>query len=490
MGRATHTARSGLDESYGGEVLQLWHAPDVIPDSFFARVSVSGKGLSDLVHNFSFLFDVSEPDDVCWDPDGLSDDGLSDLGSVQPPGPDAPKVCIIDSGVEEGHPLIRPAVDTATSYSYVGSPTDTADYVAQGGHGTKVAGLVLYHDNIPYSGTSRPASWIQNVRVLDAHNHVPTNISMPKTITDIVRRYANPHGGTRIFNHSITTTGVSRVQRMSIWAATIDGLAWSHDALFVVAAGNAGGSLITSDYKSFGYPDLLFRPSHRIANPAQGLQAITVGALALGGNEGGWESIAPRSMPASYTRSGPGIWDTIKPEVVEYAGDWGMLPGRPEALAGRREMSLPMVTSTMYGHPVAGYGVGTSFAAPKVSHVLAQIEASMPNESSQLYRALLIQSAEWPEWTNGWAPRNALRVLGYWIPNADRAISNTEHRITFITTGEPRIGSQSVHLYDVRIPQELQNPSEDYDIRIQVTLAYKAQPRITRRRLRGYLSHS
>ena len=144
-------ALMNMVESYGGEVLQLWHAPDVIPDSFFVRVSVSGKGLSDLVHNFSFLFDVSEPDDVSWDPDGLPDDGLSDMESVQPPDPDAPKVCIIDSGVEEGHPLIRPAVDTATSYSYVGSPTDTDDYVAQGGHGTKVARLVLYHDNIPYS---------------------------------------------------------------------------------------------------------------------------------------------------------------------------------------------------------------------------------------------------------------------------------------------------------------------------------------------------
>ena len=311
---------------------------------------------------------------------------------------------------------------------------------------------------------------------------------MPKTITDIVRRYGKPPQGTRIFNHSITSTGVSRMQRMSIWAATIDGLSWRHDALFVVSAGNAGRSLITSDYNLVGYPDLLFRPSHRIANPAQSLQAITVGAIALGGDEGGWQSVAPRSMPSSYTRSGPGIWGTIKPEVVEYAGDWGMLSGHPEALSGRREMSLPMVTSTMYGHPATGYGVGTSFAAPKVSHVLAQIEASMPNESSQLYRALLIQSAEWPDWTNGWAPQNALRVLGYGIPNADRAISNTEHRITFITTDEPRIGRQSVHLYDVRIPPELQNPSEDYDIRIQVTLAYKAQPRITRRELRGYLS--
>ena len=165
-----------------------------------------------------------------------------------------------------------------------------------------------------------------------------------------------------------------------------------------------------------------------------------------------------------------------------------MLPGHPEALTGRTELSVPVVTSTMYGHPSTGYGVGTSFAAPKVSHVLAQIEAAMPNGPSQLYRALLIQSAEWPEWANAWLPENALRALGYGILNVDRAISNTEHRITFITKHEPHIDRQSVHIYDVGIPPQLHNPSEEYDIRIQITLAYKAQPRITRRSIRGYLS--
>lgn len=482
------TDLTNMVESYGGEVLDQWYAPEVIPDSFVARVSVSGTGLSDLVHNFSFLFDVSEPEDVSLDPEGMPNDVQPLMVPPEPPSPDAPKVCIIDSGVQEGHPLIAPAVDAAASYSYVGQPTDTADYVAQGGHGTKVAGLVLYHDDIPPWGKIRPASWIQNVRVLDNNNQVPANLSMAKTLSDIVRRYGQPSGDTRIFNHSINSKSVIRLQRMSVWAATLDGLAWNHDALFVVSTGNTFRGTITSGLTSEGYPDMLFRPAHRIANPAQSLQAITVGALALGGSDGNWQSIAQHSWPSSYTRIGPGIWDTIKPEVVEYAGDWGMVSGNPAGLTSRAELSVPVVTSTLHGNPSIGYDIGTSFAAPKVSHVLAQIEAAVPNESSQLHRALLIQSAAWPEWTNAWPPENTLRALGYGIPNVDRAISNTEHRITFITKGEPHIGRQSVHIYDVRIPTELQNPSEEYDIRIQITLAYKAQPRITRRHIRGYLS--
>ena len=222
----------------------------------------------------------------------------------EPPDPDAPKVCIIDSGVQKRHPLIAPAVDAVSSYSYVGQPTDTADYVAQGGHGTKVAGLVLYHNDIPHRGESRAISWIQNVRVFDNNNQVPKKSSMAKNLSDIVCRYGQPVGGTRIFNHSINSTGVSRLQHMSVWAATMDGLAWTHDALFVVSTGNTRRDAITFGLTSEGYPNLLFRPAHRIANPAQSLQAVTVGALALGGSEGNRQSIASPSMPSSDTRSG------------------------------------------------------------------------------------------------------------------------------------------------------------------------------------------
>jgi hypothetical protein len=474
--------------AHRGEVVDEWYAPDVIPDSFVVRVSISGKGLSDLVHNFPFLFDASELEDVNVDADALDDDVQTALVPPVPPDPNAPRVCIVDSGIQEAHPLIAPAVDSASSYSYVGTATDTADYVPQGGHGTKVAGLVLYHADIPHRRENIPVCWVQNAWVLDASNQVPTKMSMSKALAHVVQRYGQPSGGTRIFKHSRKSTSVSRRQHMSVWAATMDGLSWNHDALFVVSGGNTLRNTITAGLESVGYPELLFQAAHRIANPAQSLQAITVGAIAQGGAEGEWQSIGRHSWPSSYTRSGPGIWNSIKPEVVEFAGDWGCIQGTSIRLSCRAELSVPVISSTLYGNPPIGYDVGTSFAAAKVSHILARIEAAMPRESSQLYRALLIQSATWPDWTNTWPPENTLRSLGYGIPNADRAISNTEHRITFITKGEPRIGRKSVHIYDVRIPPELQNPSEEYDIRIQITLAYKAQPRITRRDIRGYLS--
>ena len=35
-----------------------------LPDSFSCRIQISGKGLKDLVFNFPYIFDVSEPDEL------------------------------------------------------------------------------------------------------------------------------------------------------------------------------------------------------------------------------------------------------------------------------------------------------------------------------------------------------------------------------------------------------------------------------------------
>jgi len=78
--------------------------------------------------------------------------------------------------------------------------------------------------------------------------------------------------------------------------------------------------------------------------------------------------------------------------------------------------------------------------------------------------------------------------LGYGLPDAERATQNTEYRITLITNGEVRIRGRQVHIYEVKIPEELRRPGDAYDIRIDITLSYNAQPRRTRRYRQRYLS--
>jgi hypothetical protein len=79
-------------------------------------------------------------------------------------------------------------------------------------------------------------------------------------------------------------------------------------------------------------------------------------------------------------------------------------------------------------------------------------------------------------------------MMGYGLPNLARAIGNTDDRITLITQEEKFIQARQAHIYQVGIPPELQSSAENFDIRVEITLSYKAEPRRTRRSKRKYLS--
>src|SRR5206468_2450969 len=121
-----------------------------------------------------------------------------------------------------------------------------------------------------------------------------------------------------------------RTRCMSAWAAEIDALCEAYDVLVVQSAGNlpifgANPYPGIRDHLAAGrdYPAFLCEDSTRITNPAQSLQALTVGSIAYGALESGpWRTFAAETgQPSAFSRSGLGIWTVIKPDVVEYGGD-------------------------------------------------------------------------------------------------------------------------------------------------------------------------
>ena len=81
-----------------------------------------------------------------------------------------------------------------------------------------------------------------------------------------------------------------------------------------------------------------------------------------------------------------------------------------------------------------------------------------------------------------------IHCIGYGLPDETRATVNDDHRTTFITSGESSIKARECHIFQVPMPPEIRRQGDEYDIRIDVTLSYVAQPRRTRRHLRRYLS--
>lgn len=515
----------GFADHYNAEIIHMVDGAPfdaaVLPDSFTVRIRISGQGLRDFVLTYPYIFEVTEPEDISL-PQITREVEPVAPPPVAPvaPGPDAPAVCVIDSGIQENHVFLQPAIDAAVSHCFLpGQPTNVGDFVPPGGHGTRVSGAILYGETIPSNGTPQLPFWIQNARVLDEQNKMPQEMFPPEVMRGAVERYHNGPRHTRIFNHSINSYGFCRTRYMSAWAAEIDILSATYDVLIVQSAGNLQNTgpvpyLGIKDHLDAGrtYPAYLGEASARIANPAQSLQALTVGSIAYGDfQDGDWRTFGQEDgHPSSFSRSGPGIWSVIKPEVVEYGGDDSRTANNPvDVRAGGIADACPeLVRSTMYppGPAVDRDAIGTSFAAPKVARIAAWLQSVLPEEPALLYRALIVQSARWPEWaerlmtqlrqTDDADEKQALidqvsqviRYLGYGLPDIGRASTNSHHRTTFITSGAIAIKPCEAHIYQVPIPDELRGAGDEYDIRIEVTLSYVAQPRRTRRHLRRYLS--
>jgi hypothetical protein len=434
---------------------------------------------------------------------GIDEETLIELRS---PEDDAPAVCVIDSGIQEGHRFLEPAIDKASSYCFLPPPatsTDIADRVAPSGHGTRVAGAVLYGEHVQQPQPFQLPFWIQNARVLDADGGMPMALFPAVLLREIVKRFHPGPRKTRIFNHSINADSHCRMRHMSSWAAEIDVLSQQYDILIIQSSGNlrasaAAPSVGIEEHIAAGryYPKFLLEPSSRVANPAQSLQALTVGSVAYQGYQSfGWQSFAAESsQPSAFSRSGLGIWGVIKPEVVEFGGDFLRTPGDNPKISfpvEARECYPELIRCTLHA-PGPGYDrdeIGTSFATPKVTHIAAHLQRILPDEPCLLYRALIVQSARWPERSRQADDKTqVIRTLGYGIPNLERATTNTDFRTTLITSGEKAIRARACDIYQVPLPDSLRRPGYEYDVLVEVTLSYVAQPRRTRRNSRRYLS--
>lgn len=279
---------------------------------------------------------------------------------------------------------------------------------------------------------------------------------------------------------------------MSAWAAEIDEQSYSNDVLFVQAAGNIDNAVIKA-YMLAGYyyPEYFARELSRVCNPAQSLQALTVGSVSFANYETeDVIALGAKDHISSFSRSGPGIWDVVKPDVVEYGGTM-VVPKTGEVFfTTPPEVCPELIRKSPEGPAYSKDAVGTSFSTPKVTHIAAAVEQLFPNSPALLYRALVAQSARWPEWAliDPTCYENALRFIGYGIPDIARATRNDEYRITLLTESAREIGEDEAHVYRIPIPEELRSVGEDYNILLEVTLSYAAKPRRTRRSVKRYLS--
>jgi len=428
---------------------------------------------------------------------------VGDLGTIEAPSESASVVCIVDSGVTSGNPFLTSVTRPDLLKSFLEkAPTMPFD---EFGHGSGVASLAAYYAlNLDSGATNTGKVWVASARVLDANNEGEETRLFSKVLAEVVETFVPL--GVRIFNLSVNVTNRKwnaeakrTIPRQSWIARTIDRLSREKDIVFVVSTGNISTDEVRSYLdKGAPYPTYLAEEEAALLDPAQAALALTVGAVApstlVAGPAGAAMAIAERNQPSPFTRRGPGISREIKPELVDFGGNYVHDPD------GGQVRANPGTDVMMASHqltPAIAHDAGSSFAAPRVAHNLAMVLADLQvlglsEVSAPLLKAFLVNSASWERLgeelkhfrddlneiqNNLWR-----QVVGYGLSDAGSATDCDPFSAVLFYQGT--LEPDRVTYFDIPVPVVLSN-ARDGIKRLTVTLVHA--PEVQRWGLESYL---
>jgi hypothetical protein len=468
------------------EILDTVNQPSVV----LCRVRTNRHGVEQLLDNRDVRL-IDLPPRYQLDPQ-FARIPLGDFPPIATPGEGSPGIAVLDSGIAAGHPLLAPAVGDAQDFT-----NDGAGAEDRNGHGTMVAGLALYQDVARCAERREfvPQLRLFSGRVYDERAQDDLEFLENRVIRAV--RYFIDEYECRIFNLSFGDARKPYLGRhVGPLAAVLDTLARELDILFVVSAGNYLGSDGGPDDWRADYPDYLRSDDAHIIDPASALNVLTVGSLARYEvshmaarfpHDPAHQPIARVNQPSPFSRTGPGPRGAIKPELVEFGGNWHV---DLRVNNGRTpEMNATDLAEMSLAHDFAARGLfsrgcGTSYAAPAVAHMAANLLRVYPSASTNLLRALLVAHARVPTEVTELLQEHAAEHVGYGRSNFDAAASSSEQRVTLLA--ESTIGLDQSHFYELPFPDDfLDGPARRWR-RVTIALSYLSDMRNTR--LRGRAS--
>lgn len=417
------------------------------------------------------------------------------IQQLTPPPDTAPFVCILDTGVNEMHPLLIPVADSADMHTYnTAWGKDDRD-----GHGTAMAGLSTYGDLTDALATHLPiqlSHHIESVKITPYPGfHTDKNLYGAITLESIARVEIEPNRQ-RVYCMAVSATDGRDQGRPSSWSAAIDAITSGYEdqqqRLIVLSAGNT---------------DLRFRHQYpgnnltdEIHDPGQSWNALTVGGYTekvwLDTVENpNWSPLAPSGglSPSSCTSMDWQKTWPIKPDIVMEAGNMAINPAFGDA--DYIDDALQLLSAGhrfLLGKQLISFG-DTSAAAALAANLTAKAQALYPEYWPETIRALIIHSAEWTQamkdvfspLNNKGKYRQLLRYCGYGVPNEETLFWSSRNELTLIaqevirpyTKEGSTVKSREINLHSLPWPAEvLRDLPPETRVEMKVTLSYFIEP--------------
>jgi len=399
-------------------------------------------------------------------------------------------VCILDTGINAGHPLLSDAIEDDT----VQSVELTWGIDDHDGHGTEMAGIALYHnlqDKLISTNRHRLSHRIESVKILP-----PTGENDPQLYGAITQRaiylaeISRPHVNRAICMAVTSERYNTKDGSPTSWSGEIDnltaGVSGENKRLFFISAGN----VYPSELSVAGY--FYANITHSVESPGQAWNALTVGAYNSSVHiedplYAGYNPVADNGGLSPYSSTSR-TWDQkwpIKPEIL---CDGGNMASDGTNFTECTDLSL----LTTFRKPTIHHFTtvcGTSSATAQASHLAALLISEYPNAWPETIRALLIHSARWtntmkaqfcfPD-TKTKGRRNLLRTCGYGIPILETAIQCMSNSVNLVIEAElqpfTKDRMNEMHTHKIPWPREVLESMGSTPTTMRVTLSYFIEP--------------
>lgn len=441
---------------------------------------------------------------------------VRDLASrTRPADRDAAAVCVLDTGVNRGHPLLEGSLAPEDCHALTPA-WGTHDH---DGHGTEMAGLTLFGDlTAPLAAHTEVelTHRLESVKILPPQGANEPDSYGALTAEAAARVEIQAPRRSRVFSMAVTADNHAEGLPTS-WSSACDALAagrsfdldnkelvyvdeTAEPRLIVVSAGNIENPELAHLDRS----DL-----ENIEDPAHAWNALTVGAYTdkttiQDSSWTGWNPLAPAGELSPWSRTSVSFakqWP-IKPDIVMEGGnavynDKGEIDVPPDDLALLTTHYMPrdrMLTSTW----------ATSAATAQAARLCAAVAGKYPRFWPETIRALVVHAAEWtPRMkqafsTNGSkSSRLALvRRYGFGVPTPERALCSADNSATLVVQDSIRpfqAGKmRELHVHRLPLPVKLLHSLGATRVRMRVTLSYFIEPNPSRlgwRSKHRYQSH-
>jgi hypothetical protein len=428
-----------------------------------------------------FFLGLTREEQVDWNQDAA--DRITRLEG------ELPAVCILDTGINNAHPLIRPGLDLADMHSYNPQWLVTD----HNSHGTGMAGLCLHGDLIDVLESPDEVQLrycLESVKIVPpAPGANPVELYGAITVECVARAEIQAPNRKRVICLAITSTTDRNLGMPSSWSATIDGLASGIDnentsrRLFFLAAGNADQNEY-ANYPNSNYTD-------EIHDPSQSWNALTVGSftekitIPADSPDAGARVLAPLRVLSPHSTTSTTwkeSWPT-KPEIVMEGGNLARIAG---TYLEQPALRLLTTNSDWQTRPFRDFGA-TSASTALASRYGATILAEYPDLWPETLRALIVHSARWTDEMRAEAGNDRKRLLrcyGYGVPNLNLALASARNSLTLIVEDElqpfKREGSATkaneMNLHELPWARDILLGLGEVQTEMRVTLSYFIEP--------------